>query len=158
MAFLTLNEKIKADCARFRPFGPNAMAGGFLGVIGHQGHAFGLGSLMVEEGRARGAEKVSKLGPGIRLAHVDDASRFDPVLSCGASTLYGRGVSSVLTQRQNRRARRPLANSGNFESIKNEGIHEARDGWRLETPFGCTVELLFPRPTVHREPALGPDL
>jgi hypothetical protein len=52
------------------------MAGGFFGVVRHQG----LALLMVDEGRARGAEKASKLGPGTRLAHVDDASRFYPRL------------------------------------------------------------------------------
>ena len=77
MAFLTLNEKIKADCARFRPFGPNAIAGGFLGVIGHQGHAFGLGS----HGRGRPSAwrgKGQQTRPRNSTRHVDDASRFDP--------------------------------------------------------------------------------
>ena len=46
-------------------------------MTGHGGATSGLGPLMVEKGRARGAEEASELGPGIRLAHVDDANPFD---------------------------------------------------------------------------------
>src|SRR5271165_6614218 len=76
-AFLIMSEKIKADRARLRTLGPNAVAGGFLCVLRHQGLEFGPGPLMVEKGGARGAEETGKLRPGIRLAHVDDANRFD---------------------------------------------------------------------------------
>src|SRR5271166_395757 len=75
---LIKGEKIKADRARLRPLGPDAMARGFLGVLRHQGLELGLGPLMVEEGGAGGAEETGELGPGIRLAHVDDANPFDP--------------------------------------------------------------------------------
>jgi hypothetical protein len=47
MAPLPTGEKIEADRPRLRPFGPNPVAGGFLGVLGHQGFEFGLGSLVV---------------------------------------------------------------------------------------------------------------
>ena len=73
-----MGEKIKADRARLRSLGPNAVAGGFLGVLRHQGLEFGPGPLMVEKGRAGGAEEAGELGPGIGLAHIDDANRFDP--------------------------------------------------------------------------------
>ena len=73
-----MGEKIKADRSRLRSLGPDAMAGGFLRILRHQGLEFGLGSLMVEKGGARGAEEACELRPGIGLAHVDDANRFDP--------------------------------------------------------------------------------
>src|ERR1700676_4150928 len=68
MAALLLGEKIKADCARFRSLGPNAMARGFLSVFGHEGLKFGLGSPMVEKGGTRGAEEAGELGPRVGLA------------------------------------------------------------------------------------------
>jgi hypothetical protein len=73
-----LGEKIKADRARLRALGPNAVAGSFLGVLWHQGLELGLGPLMVEKRRSRGAEEASELRPRIGLAHVDNANRFDP--------------------------------------------------------------------------------
>src|ERR1700728_4006270 len=54
-----LGEKIKADRARLRALGPNAMAGGFLGVLWHQGLELGLGPPMVEKSRSRGAEEAA---------------------------------------------------------------------------------------------------
>src|SRR5271166_5582822 len=78
MATLPAGEKIEADCARLRPSGPNAMAGGFLGVVRHQGFELGLGSLVVEKRRTGGAEEAGELGPRIGRAHVDDPDRFDP--------------------------------------------------------------------------------
>jgi hypothetical protein len=45
MASLTLNEKIEADCPRLRPFGPNAVAGGCLGVVRHQGFELEVSSV-----------------------------------------------------------------------------------------------------------------
>src|SRR5277367_2322611 len=77
MALLPTGEKIEADRAGLRPFGPNPMAGSFLGVLGHQGLDFGLGSLAVEKGGAGRAEEAGELGPRIGLAHVDDSDSFD---------------------------------------------------------------------------------
>src|SRR5271169_6314354 len=65
MATLSTCEKIEADRARLRPFGPNAMAGGFLGVLGHQGFELGLGSLVVEKGGTGRAEEAGELRPGV---------------------------------------------------------------------------------------------
>jgi hypothetical protein len=53
------------------------MAGGFFGVLRHQGFELGLGPLMVEKGGTRGAEEASKLRPGIGFAHVDDPNCID---------------------------------------------------------------------------------
>src|SRR5271166_3185809 len=78
MAPLPTGEKIEADRPRLRPFGPNPVAGGFLGVLGHQGFELGFGSLVVEEGGAGRAEEAGELGPGIGPAHVDDPNRFNP--------------------------------------------------------------------------------
>src|ERR1700684_1458019 len=66
-----LNEKIEADRARLRAFGPNAVAGHLLCVLRHQGFELGLGPLMVDERRAGCAEEASELRPRIGLAHVD---------------------------------------------------------------------------------------
>ena len=71
-------EKIKADRARLRSLGSNAVAGGFLGVLGQQGLELGLGPLVIEKGGARGAEEASELRPRIGLAHVDYANCVDP--------------------------------------------------------------------------------
>src|SRR5271169_2940349 len=65
-------EKIKAERARLRSLGPNAVAGRLLGVFRHQGFELGLGSLMVEKGGPRRAEEAGELGPRIRCAHVND--------------------------------------------------------------------------------------
>src|SRR5271169_3110207 len=72
MAPLPTGEQIEADRPRLRPFGPNAMAGGFLGVLGHQGLELELGPLVVEKGGTGRAEEAGELGPRIGLAHVDD--------------------------------------------------------------------------------------
>src|ERR1700678_2657331 len=71
-------EKIEADRAGLRAFGPNPMAGGFLGVLGHQPFQLDLGSLMIEEGGAGRAEQACDFGPGIGFAHVDDPNCLDP--------------------------------------------------------------------------------
>src|SRR5580658_7002208 len=70
-------KKIEADRAGFRALGPNPVAGGFLGVLGHQSFQPDLGSLMFEEGGAGRAEQACDFGPGIGFAHVDDLHRFD---------------------------------------------------------------------------------
>src|SRR4029077_13686589 len=75
---IPMGEEIEADGARLRTFGPNAVAGGHLGVLRHQGLELGLRSLMVEEGRTRPAEDAGELRPRIGLAHVDYANCFDP--------------------------------------------------------------------------------
>ena len=54
------------------------MAGRFLGVLRHERLEFGLGALVVEKGRARGAEEAGQLGPRVGSAHVDDPDRLDP--------------------------------------------------------------------------------
>src|SRR5580704_3869518 len=93
MAPLLIVEKIKADRARLRTLGPDAMAGGFLGVLRYQGLELGPGPLMVEKGGTGGAKKAGELRPRIRLAHVDDVNpfgsgprRLDPV---GARSIPG---------------------------------------------------------------------
>src|ERR1700722_17289341 len=73
-----LSEKVEADRAGLRTFRPDAMAGGFLSVLWHQGFELGLGSFMVEKGRAGGAEEPGEFRPGVRFAHVDHPNRLDP--------------------------------------------------------------------------------
>ena len=53
------------------------MAGCFFRVFRHQGLELDLGPLMVEERRARRAEKAGELRPRIRPAHIGHANRFD---------------------------------------------------------------------------------
>ena len=67
IATLSRREQIEADRARLRSLGSNAVAAGFLGVLGDQGLELGLGSLMVEKGGAGGAEEAGELRPGIDL-------------------------------------------------------------------------------------------
>jgi hypothetical protein len=58
---IPMGEEIEADGARVRTFGPNAVAGGHLGVLRHQGFELRLCPLMVEKSRSRGAEEASEL-------------------------------------------------------------------------------------------------
>ena len=55
MAILDV-EKIKADGARFRALGPDAMADRLFGILGHQCFQLGFGPLMVQEGLPSAAE------------------------------------------------------------------------------------------------------
>src|SRR5271170_2846459 len=70
--------KIEADRAGLRAFGPNPVAGCFLGVLGHQPFQLNLGSLVFKEGGAGRAEYTGDFGPGIGFAHVDDPNCLDP--------------------------------------------------------------------------------
>ena len=71
-------KKIEADRAGLRAFGANAVAGCFLGVLGHQPFQLRLGALVFEEGGAGRAEQARDFGPGIGFAHVDDPNCLDP--------------------------------------------------------------------------------
>src|SRR5271170_3263484 len=90
-------EKIEADRARFRPFGPNAMAVRFLGVIGHQGFELGLGSLVVEKRRAGGAEEAGPTSSTRSCRRPEPPRREDAVVRCRkaeVSPRFGRSVSA----------------------------------------------------------------
>src|SRR5271167_612009 len=58
-------EKIKADGAGLRTPGPDAVAGGFLRVLGHQGLQLGLCALVLEEGGAGRTIEAGEFRPGI---------------------------------------------------------------------------------------------
>src|SRR5580704_11658630 len=51
-------QKIEADRAGLRAFGPNPVASRFLGVLGHQPFQFDLGALVFEEGGAGRSEQA----------------------------------------------------------------------------------------------------
>src|SRR5258708_42843 len=68
-------QKIEADRARLRPFGPDPMAKGLLRVLRHQPLELDLGLLMLEKGLSCRAEHPSKVRPGVRAAHVYDLDR-----------------------------------------------------------------------------------
>jgi hypothetical protein len=59
MAPLPTGENIEADRPRPRAFGPNAMTGGFLGVLGDPGLELGLGMLV-----SRKTERVEQMTGG----------------------------------------------------------------------------------------------
>src|SRR5271163_2096195 len=65
-----LGEKIKADRARLRALGANAMASRLLGVLRHQGLQLGLGAFVVEKCGPGGAKEAGKFRPRIGLPHV----------------------------------------------------------------------------------------
>src|ERR1700722_5728718 len=71
-------QDFEAHGSGFRPFGPDAMPDGFLGVFRHQALQFGLGALVLEKSRPGPAKHAGKLAPGIGRAHVDAAHGFDP--------------------------------------------------------------------------------
>src|SRR5262249_57152273 len=48
-----------------------------LGIVGHQGFELAFRPLVVEKGVPGVAEERSKLRPGIRRTHIDDADGFD---------------------------------------------------------------------------------
>jgi len=73
-----LDEKIEADRARLRTFRPDAMAGGLLRILRHQGLELRFRPLVVGKGGTAGAEEAGKLRPRIGLAHVDDADSLGP--------------------------------------------------------------------------------
>src|SRR5271157_604447 len=72
------SEKIETDRPRLRSLGANAVAGGFLRVLRHQGLELGLRPFVVEKGGTGGAEEAGELRPRIGLAHVNDPNRIDP--------------------------------------------------------------------------------
>src|ERR1700722_8052195 len=74
MVCLLLGQDIEAHSPGFRPFRPNAMPGGLLGVLRHQDLELGLGALVFKKGRPGPAKHAGKLGPGIRCAHIDAAN------------------------------------------------------------------------------------
>src|SRR4051812_7234122 len=77
MSGLRLDQDVKAHGTRFGPLSADAMADGFLGILGHQRLELILGSLMVKEGLPGFPEQPCKFAPGIRGAHVDNANRVD---------------------------------------------------------------------------------
>src|SRR5271165_4975012 len=60
---LPVGEKIKADRARLRSLGADAVAGRFLCVLRHQGFELGFRPLVIEKGGARGAEETGEFRP-----------------------------------------------------------------------------------------------
>ena len=66
MAALPTGEKIKADRARLRPFGPNAMAGGFFGVSGIKALSSDLARSW-----SRKAERVAQKRPANSAQELD---------------------------------------------------------------------------------------
>src|SRR6266404_9879544 len=71
-------DQIEADRARFRTFGPDTVAHGLPGILGHQALEFAPGTLMVGMGVPGLAKQPGKLGPGIGGVHVDHPYRFYP--------------------------------------------------------------------------------
>src|SRR5580700_1817555 len=65
MVCLLLAQDIEAHGPGFRPLGPDAVAGGLLGVCRHQPLELGLGALVLQKSRPGPAKHPSKLGPGI---------------------------------------------------------------------------------------------
>src|SRR6266508_2637276 len=66
-------QHIKAHRARFRAPCFHAVPDGLPSILGHQGFELALGPFVVEKGAPGVAEERSKLRPGIRCAHIDDA-------------------------------------------------------------------------------------
>src|SRR3984957_14863498 len=71
-------QDFEAHGSGFRPFGPDAMPDGFLGVFRHQALELGLGALVLEKSRPGPAKHAGKLAPGIGRAHVDTANSLNP--------------------------------------------------------------------------------
>src|ERR1700724_2516446 len=65
---LPLHE-VEAHRPGFAELGPNAVAKGLLGVLGHEALELGVGFLVLEKGMARVAVQASELAPGVRGAH-----------------------------------------------------------------------------------------
>ena len=70
-------QEFEADGAGFRALGPDAMPGRLLGILRHQALQFGLGVLVLHEGRSGLAKHRREFRPGIGRAHVDDAHCLD---------------------------------------------------------------------------------
>src|SRR5450759_4967289 len=85
----------RRDSARFGPFGADAMAEGFLGVLWHQDLELGFGLFMLQECRAGLAKHPRQFGPGIGCTHINDAHRCDarpwwlgPIEARGLTTFH----------------------------------------------------------------------
>src|SRR5438105_1505974 len=65
-------EAIEAHRAGPGALGANPVADCLLGILRNQSLEFGLGLLVLEEGRPSRAEDGGELGPGIGGGHVDD--------------------------------------------------------------------------------------
>jgi hypothetical protein len=70
-------EEIEADGAGFRTLGAEPMPSRLLGVLRHQAFQFGLGVLVLQEGRPGLAKDGGEFRPGIGRTHVDDADGLD---------------------------------------------------------------------------------
>src|SRR5947209_5950910 len=68
-----LAQNIEADGSGFRPFGPDTVPDGLLGILRHQSLELGLGALVLQKCRPGPAEHSCQLRPGIRRAHIHDA-------------------------------------------------------------------------------------
>src|ERR1700689_458583 len=60
---LLIDEEIETDGSRLGTLGPDAMAGGFLGVLGHQALQFGLGLFVLLMRRSGPGKDCGKLCP-----------------------------------------------------------------------------------------------
>src|SRR6266700_6947604 len=70
-------QHIKAHRPRFRALCSHAVPDGLLGILRHQGFELAFGPFVVEKGTSGVAEERSKLSPGIRRGHIDDADSLD---------------------------------------------------------------------------------
>jgi hypothetical protein len=72
--------KIKADRARLRAFGADAMTGRLFGVLRHQAFELGFGLFVLEMRLPGSREDRREFRPGIGRCHVDNPHRFEPRL------------------------------------------------------------------------------
>src|SRR5437762_2200290 len=70
--------QVKADGARFRTFGAQTVAGGFLGILRDHFLELSLGAFMLLMGRTGAAIDGCKFRPCVGPAHVDNADRLQP--------------------------------------------------------------------------------
>src|SRR5450759_5852676 len=73
-------DQIEADRARFRAFGPDAVAHRLLGILRHQPLALALGALVVGVSALGVPKQPCEFRPGIGGVHVDHPDGFDPRL------------------------------------------------------------------------------
>lgn len=92
----------EADRARLRSPSANAMAGCFLSVLRHERLEFGFGALVVKDAQ-RVAQKTGQASAH-ELEPFMSTMRSASTRGPGASMPWGRGISPVCTQRQNRRS------------------------------------------------------
>src|SRR5437016_63869 len=115
-------QEIEAHRAGLGALGANPMADRLLGVLRHQGLEFGLGLLVLEEGRPGRAEHRGKLSPGIGGGHVDDADgrnaragRLDPKEARGLATLHA--APELLLRRQQEVLVEAIGRNGNLDPL-----------------------------------------